>query len=372
MRQIMTGNNGILGELLNSNIEIVSIALFAAALICVNLLIPIVIWVSLQKRLVTPVNNRSSHSSIAPPFGGVAFYIIFIVFISVIQLALHETTGYSIIASISILFMIGLKDDLVHSSARIKLIAQLFASILTVGSEKFSLTAEMGSEQVFVDLLQTAVTLLLLVFIINAYNLIDGIDGLAASTGMISCSGYALLFYHYDDHFFLLLSIITVGILVAFMKFNVSGSNRKIFMGDCGSLTIGLILGLCTLRFLAITPPEMAVHHFSLEYKLVMIAAILFIPLFDTCRIIFIRLKKGQHLFRADKNHIHHVLLRRGLSHAKASLLLSTIHLIVAAAVLILAKYASITALCLILTIVSGASVLFFDKNRFKNQYTGS
>lgn len=296
---------------------------FISAFICVNLLTPVIIWVSFQKRLVTPVNNRSSHKSITPPFGGVAFYIVFIGFISFTQAALNESIGYYIIAASSILFIIGLKDDLIHSTARAKLAGQVAASLIAVHSTSFRIPLHAFFDNLTIHPLLSILTSVgLLILIINAYNLIDGIDGLAAMIGIVTCTTYAWLFFTNNELFFFLLSIITIGILTAFLRFNLSKKNNKIFMGDCGSLTIGLIIGLLTLRFLSI-PSTHTPQLNKIENRILLTAAALFIPFLDTFRIIIIRLLKRQSPFKADKNHLHHVLINNGFTHIQASLLLS-------------------------------------------------
>lgn len=307
------------------SIEIIfSIPLFTLAVISVNLLIPVIIWVSFQKRLVSPVTERSSHKSNTPPFGGVAFYMIFIVFISFSQVILNESIGYHIIAATSILFMIGLKDDLVHSTASAKLVGQVAASLIVLHSTNLRISFQGLFDNFTIHpSISILISILLIILIINAYNLIDGIDGLAAMIGIIACSTYAWLFFINNDLFFFLLSIITLGILSAFLRFNLSKKNNKIFMGDCGSLIIGLVIGLLTLRFLASASSQIPQLH-KIEDRILFTTAILFIPFLDTFRIIIIRIMKRQSPFKADKNHLHHVLINYGLIHVQASLLLSS------------------------------------------------
>ena len=362
----------LLAELLTSKIDISSVILFISAFTCVNLLIPIVIWVSLQKRLATPIVNRSSHRSITPPFGGVAFYMIFVVFICVIQYILKETTGYIIIAAISILFMIGLKDDLVHSTAKVKLIAQLIACTFVIGSEELQISTGSINNPWYKYIGPMLFSMALLILIINAYNLIDGIDGLAAITGMVSCTFYAYVFYQNKDYLFFLLVVITLGILSAFLQFNLSTKNRKIFMGDCGSLIIGLIIGIFSLRFLSVSPSQTGIlFDHCLKHKVLILSAILFIPLLDTSRVIIIRLINRQSIFKADKNHIHHVLVDYGLSHSKAAVILGSAQSLVIIVMLSLSTYASTTTLGLIImTLYSSAALLLYLISKIKNQYT--
>jgi len=346
------------GELWTWHLAAYSVILFIAAFSCINLLTPIVIWVSFQKRLVTPVNKRSSHRSITPPFGGVAFYIVFILFISLLQAIIKEPSGYNIIAATSILFMVGLKDDLVHSTVKVKLLAQLLACVIILCSAKFMVFT--GQVLNVIHLWQLFISIGILVFIINAFNLIDGIDGLAAMTGIIVCFVYGVVFYAVRDVFFLLLSIVIVGVLSAFLRFNVSDKKLKIFMGDCGSLIIGLMIGLCTLRILDYPSDIMLPgSKRGLGFRYLMICAILFLPFLDTIRIIIFRISMGKNPFQADKNHMHHVLINYGLSHIRTSLLLSALQICVIALFFIMSEHMGIVSLYIGLTAIYLLSALF-------------
>ena len=357
----MVINNTHIAELLHEHLAYSSVIMFNTAFICVSLITPVVIWVSFHKRLATPINKRSSHISITPPFGGVTFYIILILSISIIQSILEESLGYNIIAAISILFMVGLKDDLIHSTAKAKLTFQLLAGLITAYSSRFRISDPcMGFS--FGTFFSVILSIFLVILIINAYNLIDGIDGLAALTGIIVCISYAFIFYSIRDVFFFLLNIITLGTLCAFLKFNLSGRKLKIFMGDCGSLIIGMMIGLYTLRFLAHPiSTSFPGHNHGFGYKLLLGSVILFIPLLDTSRIILIRLIKGNNPFKADKNHIHHVLINYGMSHIKASILLSSIQLFVIVAFYQASAVASTTTLFALSTLAFVMTGVIFE-----------
>jgi UDP-N-acetylmuramyl pentapeptide phosphotransferase/UDP-N-acetylglucosamine-1-phosphate transferase len=157
--------------------------------------------------------------------------------------------------------------------------------------------------------------------IINAYNLIDGIDGLASTVAIIIFSIYAMIFFATDLHFYFLLCLSLIGILLAYLYYNFS-STKKIFMGDTGSLIIGFCIGVCTLKFLAMDAALFSHFSFQPENKLIVIAAILWVPLFDMFRVIGVRLLNKKSPFYPDRNHMHHILIDTGLSHFKATMLL--------------------------------------------------
>lgn len=357
----MVRHNIQLTELLSRHIAPLSAILFVTAFICVCLLIPVVIWVSLHKRLVTPINERTSHLSNTPPFGGVAFYIVFIVLISVLQSVMNESIGYNIIAATSILFMIGLKDDLMHSTAKAKLIFQLPACIFTICSAKFRID-DTFTGCYFGNAPSVLFSVCLVILIINAFNLIDGIDGLAALIGIIVSTIYSIIFYAIQDTFFSLLSIITLGILIAFLRFNLSKKKLKIFMGDCGSMIIGLMISLCTLRFLAHPSSSLGGIDYNFGHKLLLICVILFIPFLDTSRIIIVRLLNGKNPFKADKNHVHHVLVNYGLSHIETSILLSAVQVLILIVFFTISKFVSLMTLSTFVSLAFALSIWLIER----------
>jgi len=293
---------------------------------------PKVLWVSREKALMKKVNERSSHDTEIPPFGGVSFFLVLVLVISVLQALRTSPTGNHLIIGLTFLFMAGLKDDLVISSARLKFVSQLFAAGFIIFSPELQLTSLHGFLGIFVipGVLGYVLKGLIVVALINAYNLIDGIDGLAGITGVVISLTYAMVFYATGHPYFVLISLTVVGILSAFLRFNFSRGRRKMFMGDGGSLVIGFLIAFLSLKILVMQPYEPLMREgFVPENRLLFTLAVLFIPIFDTLRVIIIRLKDGKTPFEADRNHMHHVLLDNGLSHKKASFVLGGLNLAV-------------------------------------------
>ena len=291
---------------------------------------PKVLWVSREKNMMKEVNERSSHSTAIPPFGGVAFFLVLVLIISVLQALRTSPTGNHLIIGLTFLFMAGLKDDLVISSAKLKFVSQLFAAGFIIFSPELQLTSLHG----FLGIFEIPIVLgylfkvLIVVALINAYNLIDGIDGLAGISGIVISITYALVFYATGHPYFVLLSLTVAGILAAFLRFNFSRGRRKMFMGDGGSLVIGFMIAFLSLKVLVMKPYEPLMQEgFIPENRLLFTLAVLFIPIFDTLRVIVIRLLNGKTPFEADRNHMHHVLIDNGLSHKKASLVLGGLNL---------------------------------------------
>lgn len=350
---------------LTHNLYILALLVFIGSFISVNLFIPRVLYVAYQKKLTAPILARSSHNRVVPSLGGVAFFMAIIIFISLIQMVLHASSGYNIIAAISILFMVGLKDDLVNSSARVKLYGQVLASLFIVFSSGFRIKTLHGFLGIY-DIhysVSIFIALIFLTLIINAYNLIDGIDGLASIVGIIICSTYMFLYYIKKEYFFFLLCVLTISVLLAFLKFNLSSGRMKIFMGDCGSLVIGLIIGAISLHYLSTPTLAPNQRFFFPENRVLFITAVLFIPLFDTFRVFIIRIITGRSPFEADRNHLHHILIDSGLTHFKSSLLIGILNILVIVIFFVISnKFNNIVVVCIMCALYASVALLFHRK----------
>lgn len=299
--------------------------------VCTWYLIPKVIWVTREKQLMKPVIERSVHKQPVPTLGGMAFFITMVLAVSLIQVLRLENVGNHLIAAITILFMVGLKDDLVVSTARVKLFGQLIAISFLIFVPELHITTLngfLGIHEIPLWLGLGLATFVMLA-IINSYNLIDGIDGLATVTGMIIGSIFAGIFYYTGQDLYVLLSLSLVGMLGGFLRFNYSRGRNKIFMGDSGALTIGLFIGFLTLKMLSFDAGIISNAGFALENTVLILLGVLFIPFLDTTRSIIIRLMKGSSPFEPDRNHIHHVLLDSGMNHMQATVVLAAMNLMV-------------------------------------------
>ncbi|MDT0642317.1 MraY family glycosyltransferase [Zunongwangia sp. F363] len=324
--------------------------------------IPKILWVSQEKKLTASVNERSSHLVETPSFGGVAFFITIVLVLSVIQSLRLGFVGNHLIAAMSILFLVGLKDDLVVSTARVKLFGQVAAACFIVFSPELRLNSLHGFLGIYEipEAVGYCLSALLLVALINAYNLIDGIDGLAAITGIVISAVYGGIFYTTGHPYYVLLSVSLMGTLFGFLRFNFSRGRRKIFMGDSGSLPVGLILGLLTLKVLVMEPVSLISQGYNSENRILLVACVLFIPVFDTLRVMIIRLLSGKSPFSADRNHAHHVLLDLGLNHARASASLAFLNLLVVTIYLSLSNLLpQVWMLFVVVSLYSGSFFLF-------------
>ncbi len=348
----------IILDLFRSNYYFFILCVFGIAFCATWYFIPKVLWVSRKKNLMQTINERSSHRFATPSFGGVAFFMVLVLIISIIQSVRITYTGNHLIVAATLLFMVGLKDDLVISTARVKLFGQLSAAFFLVFSPELKLISLHGFLG-FYEIPEFAGYILsafIVVAVINAYNLIDGIDGLASMAGIVICSTYAWAFYQTGNSYFVLISICVVGILSAYLRFNFSRGKNKIFMGDSGSLIIGLVIACLTLKILAL-PFDSEIKYLN-NSRLVYLGAVLFLPIFDTLRVMIIRIIQGASPFKADRNHIHHILLDLGFSHFAASLSLAVLNILVIGSFVILSHYLNhhmlISAMLLIVLLIVG------------------
>jgi UDP-GlcNAc:undecaprenyl-phosphate GlcNAc-1-phosphate transferase len=343
-----------------------AIALFIGAFLLTYLTIPKIIGVVEYKRLMDDPNKRSSHLNKTPTLGGVAFFYTLI-------FALFFIKGYSIsneamyiIPGITILFIVGLKDDLVVLSAGTKLIAQIVAVTFILTNDSFIIYSLNGFLNIYEipHYLYLGIAGFMMITIINSYNLIDGIDGLASVVGIVIMVIFTTIFYLTQEYFYALLAISLNSSLMAFLGFNIS-SNRKIFMGDTGSLIVGFIISILTLKFLALKPDSYIELPFLLENAPLIAISILIVPLFDTARVFAIRLANKKSPFSPDRNHTHHVLIDYwGLSHKQASFIIGCFNLIFVMLFIVLGSKAKNTGMVIMLvSVVVFLAYIFFKYN---------
>jgi len=332
-------------------------------------LIPKIRYISLKFNLTDTPDSRSSHTVITPSFGGVAFYISYLLALFFSQFFFENTATTTLLVSISILFFTGLLDDLLNLSAKVKFLGQCIGVGLLMFHSDFrilSLHGFMGITQIPLALSVTG-SMFFLLGLINAFNLLDGIDGLTAITGSIVAMFYSYLFYHLKAPFYVALCVTTIAVLLAFLRFNFS-VRKKIFMGDTGSLTLGLVLGLSTLKIMTLDyTSEVALLQFDPKKLPIFLIAVLFVPILDIFRVILIRFLKGVSIFKPDRNHMHHILVDYGLSHRRASFFIGIVNFIVALCMFFVIQNTTLlqSFLVLVLLFVIAIVILFLmNKNK--------
>ncbi len=343
-----------------------AVSIFIGSFLLVYLTIPKIIGVVEYKRLMDDPNSRSSHDDRTPTLGGVAFYFTLVFAFFFIKNWHVSGEDIYIIPGLTILFIIGLKDDLVVLSPGSKLIAQTLAIAFVLANDGFVIQSLNGFLNIYEIpyFLYLAIAGFLMLTIINSYNLIDGIDGLASIVGIVIMVIYTTIFYLSGEYFFALLSITMNACLMAFFGFNVS-SDKKIFMGDTGSLIVGFIISILTLKFLALKPDSYEGLPFLLENAPLIAISILIVPLFDTARVFTIRIANRRGPFSPDRNHVHHVLIDFwGLSHKQASFLIGCFNLLFVVLFIILgSKAKNLGMVIMLVSVVIFLGYIFFKYN---------
>jgi UDP-N-acetylmuramyl pentapeptide phosphotransferase/UDP-N-acetylglucosamine-1-phosphate transferase len=223
--------------------------------------------------------------------------------------------------------MTGLKDDIVGLSPLIKFVAQFTSAFIVAMVANLRIADLHGIIGVNEMPYYASITLTVffIVGIVNAFNLIDGIDGLAGSLGVIFSLLYAYMFYRAGEMGWSYLSLSLTGALIGFLFFNVTPA--KIFMGDSGSLVLGFVAAVLSIKFMGVSAKsDIMVGTTHITSVAGLVVSILIIPIFDTLRVFTLRILRNTSPFTADSNHLHHRLLFLGLSHVQATLVLAVVN----------------------------------------------
>jgi UDP-N-acetylmuramyl pentapeptide phosphotransferase/UDP-N-acetylglucosamine-1-phosphate transferase len=297
--------------------------------------IPSIVRLSIAKNLMANPNGRTSHIHPTPNLGGVAIFagvIISSVVFTGITTA-HELKY--IIAAMLIIFFVGLKDDIHPLVAYKKFFGQSVAIMFILVPGDFhldSLHGLLGIEDLSYPL-SLIVTYVFFLALINSFNLIDGIDGLASGIGILSSVFFGIVFL-LDSHLaYAVMSFILASSLTAFFYFNVFSKKYKIFLGDTGAMLTGLILSIFAVRFLNF---ESEALYLSRSHSaLAVLLCVLIVPIFDTARVFILRILRGRSPFKADRTHIHHRLLDLSGSHLKVTSIILAVNILFIAMALV-------------------------------------
>ncbi|MDE6417468.1 MAG: undecaprenyl/decaprenyl-phosphate alpha-N-acetylglucosaminyl 1-phosphate transferase [Duncaniella sp.] len=306
------------------------VGVFLSCIFFTGVLIPQILLIAFRRKLFDDIDERKIHQGTIPRLGGFAFQpVIMFSIIGALGINIYlnnaEMLDFFIrdavliiatFCSLQLLYLIGIADDLVGIKYRAKFVAQVICALmLLAGGVCFNDLHGIFGIYNWPDWIAYPFTVVVMVFLINAINLIDGIDGLASGLSSIACIIYAVAFYLLGEYILSMLAMATLGVLIPFYYFNVFGNadkHSKIFMGDTGTLTIGVLLSVLGTKLFSydgdIEGIDVAVVAFSP----------LLVPCFDVVRVYMYRIRHGMNPFNPDKNHIHHRLLAAGFSQRTA------------------------------------------------------
>lgn len=304
------------------------------------LLTPIVISVLRKAKIGDAPGGRKIHKKFTPSMGGIAFISATYVALAIWGWQFPLPDIRFLLGAIALMFFVGFRDDMVELKAKHKILGQLVAVVLVIVAGDIRIKefhGFLGIDQLplWVSYGFSAFVLLALT---NAFNLIDGLDGLAGTVASISLSLLGLWFYIQGLESLAVLSFTLLGGVLSFLVFNWHPA--KIFMGDTGSLALGFSLGSLIIAFMEYNSalPEGAFLRFEPSFTIGIVLMIY--PLYDMARVFTKRLSKGKHPMSADKSHVHHFLMRAGLKHNEVALLLGFIQLTLIGLVVLLGDFA--------------------------------
>ena len=307
-----------------------------------RLIIPRILVISLRKRLFDIPDFRKIHQHPISRLGGVTFFpVIMLVMCAITLIGLH-TKGFSdqffsnhiidemlcLTAGLVLLYIIGVCDDLIGVRYGRKLLVQVFAASFLpfAGLYVVDFYGLFGVDVVS-PFIGIPLTVLLTVFVTNAINLIDGIDGLASGLCMIALLIFGTAFALNGVWMYSLLAFVCLGVLIPFFLYNVFGNaehGSKIFMGDTGSLTLGFILSLFSVKYILLLSTDSSAVSGT---PIVWVFSLLLVPCLDVCRVVLNRLQRKANPFKPDKTHIHHKFLMMGFSPRRSLVLIQLISL---------------------------------------------
>ena len=363
---------------------------FITAFGVVLLSTPSLIKVAILKRLFDePIEKRKLHKRVVPTVGGIIIFAgTFFAFVLWFPsdnlldidvgnsnylrnaLALEVTKSALsdfkyILATVFVMFFVGAKDDIIGTAPIKKLAAHILVALVIVLMADIRIKSMHGifgiDEIPFWS--SIFISLFAIIVIINSFNFIDGIDGLASGIGLIVASIFGIWFYLSNDIVMSLLSFSLAGSLFAFLFFNFSPAH--IFMGDSGSTTIGMILGVLAIKAIETPSADVSDTIISEIQRPIFVMSVLSYPLIDTLRIFVYRTVKGVSPFEADRNHIHHALHDTGMNHRMIALTLYGANLLIVAIAFFLrgmeptSGFITVFLICIAL-----AQVPFIFKNR--------
>lgn len=334
---------------MNPFIQVITAFILGATL--VYFAVPVIVKLSVTKKLYDLPDERKLNKDRIPTLGGIAIFIgvSLATLLTIYKLSFPELRY--IFAATIIMFFVGIRDDLMIMSADKKLIAQILCALILIIPENIRFTNLYGlfgwTEINYMA--SFTVSFLTILAIINAMNLIDGIDGLASSIAGMASLFFGVLFFNLGEFRYAILSFSIAGSLFTFFFYNVFGRDNKIFMGDTGSLILGLLLAVLTIKFNEIS---FSVKHD--HFAPVLSMAILIVPLYDMVRIALVRIFRKKSPFTPDTNHIHHKLIRLGFSHLQSSIILISVNLFLILSVYLL-RFLDIHIQVLALIFLAGA-----------------
>lgn len=337
---------------------------FITAFLLTYWAIPSIISIAEKKNLMDEPGERRAHTRTTPSLGGIAIFAGTI--FSIIMWTPFKYFGdlQYILCAFIILFLIGVKDDIDPVLPYQKFGAQIFSALILVFIANIRITSFYGMFGIMElpYIASILISIFTILVIINSFNLIDGINGLSGSIAAIISLVFGLWFYQIDKIELCIVAFAMIGAIVAFLKYNISPA--KIFMGDTGSLLLGLTSAILAIQFIEMHR-VMEDTTYATQAAPAVAVGILIVPLFDTLRVFTLRMMRGRSPFSPDRNHIHHLLLDSGLTHMQSTGILILFNCLILLIVFQLQGLGSLKLLIILLIVsLSFAGIAYLTSRR--------
>ncbi|WP_303037148.1 MraY family glycosyltransferase [Paramuribaculum intestinale] len=328
-----------------------------------GILIPQILLVSYRRKLFDMPDERKIHRGTVPRLGGIAFTPVILFSVSLLlgmSILMGNTDMENMmrinaqaisfgLCALLLMYLTGMSDDLIGVRYRAKFVVQIFCAVLLIGAGMYvnDLHGIIGLGHIS-PWFGIPLTILIVVYVVNAINLIDGIDGLASGLSSAAFIIYGTAFLMIGKPIFAMLSFACLGVLIQFFYYNVFGSaerKKKIFMGDTGSLTIGLLLAFLGLALLQWSPDKFPTFRTN---PMILAVSPLIIPCFDVVRVFLHRVRRHGNPFLPDKTHIHHKMLAIGLNQRLAMVLIVVASITFSIANILLSRYVEVNRLLIL------------------------
>lgn len=289
---------------------------FGVAFIVTTLVYPHILDYARRHGILDNPNARKLQRVPVPVMGGTAVFIGFLISLIFSYFFIQEDKLFIILGLLSVMYAIGVWDDSRNLSPELRLLVE----ILTVWCIMIFLNIKIDHFHGLFGLttISNIISIPLSIFagvgIINAINMIDGVDGYCSTYGVMTCGVFAFIFYYSGDATMLTIALINIGALIPFFFHNVFGLKSKMFLGDGGSLMLGTLLTIFVFNTLSSTSPCRWIENRDLS-PIALCLSIMAVPIFDTLKVMSYRIKRGKSPFRPDKTHLHHLFIDMDFSH---------------------------------------------------------
>jgi len=287
---------------------------------------PKLVAIAYDKNLLDSPGTRKLQKKPVPVIGGISVYLAAIAAAAISNLFIPTNQLYMAVAAISLIFFVGLLDDLTDLSPKKKFICQIGLVVLLFFTNTYRIDNLNGVFGIYEIPLWASLALSILtgVGLMNAINMIDGVDGLSSGYGICFCAFCGLYFVHHDDIVSGIFAFTFVGSLIPFFVCNVFSTKYKMFIGDSGSLVMGMLAYIfcCTL----LKEQGSAVDSKNVSLALAVFA----VPIFDTLRVMTMRIVHGGSPFKADRTHLHHIFVSLNMPHIFITFFILLIELAIA------------------------------------------